>query len=68
MAAPAKDAKTKDAKKPAKKALGRGMWTLYEQGKLKSKFCPKCGAGHHMASHKDRITCGKCGYTEFVRK
>jgi ribosomal protein S27AE len=21
-----------------------------------------------MAEHKDRFTCGKCGYTEFARK
>jgi small subunit ribosomal protein S27Ae len=34
----------------------------------KNKQCPKCGAGVFMAAHKDRQTCGKCGYTEFVRK
>ncbi len=29
------------------------------------KNCPRCGAGVFMAQHKDRLACGKCGYTEF---
>ena len=40
---------------------------LYDQGKLKAKSCPKCGAGVFMAAHKDRHTCGKCKYTEFKK-
>ncbi len=34
----------------------------------KNKFCPKCGVGVFLAKHKDRLTCGKCSYTEFVKK
>jgi ubiquitin-small subunit ribosomal protein S27Ae len=30
----------------------------------KNKSCPKCGEGFFMAKHKDRSTCGKCGYME----
>jgi ubiquitin-small subunit ribosomal protein S27Ae len=30
--------------------------------------CPRCGRGVFMAEHKDRYTCGKCGYTEFKHK
>jgi len=30
----------------------------------KGTSCPKCGPGFCMASHKDRHTCGKCGYME----
>ena len=30
--------------------------------------CPKCGPGVFMATHKDRVSCGRCGYTEFSRK
>lgn len=30
----------------------------------KNKTCPKCGPGVFLAKHKDRETCGKCGYTE----
>lgn len=29
------------------------------------KYCPKCGPGVFIAEHKDRFSCGKCGYTEF---
>lgn len=28
------------------------------------KYCPKCGPGTKLADHKDRISCGKCGYME----
>ncbi|MBI0584138.1 MAG: 30S ribosomal protein S27ae [Methanomassiliicoccus sp.] len=41
-----------------------------EGGKLerKGRNCPKCGPGVFLAEHKDRNTCGKCGYTEFKTK
>ena len=29
------------------------------------KHCPKCGPGVFLAEHKNRLSCGKCGYTEF---
>jgi small subunit ribosomal protein S27Ae len=34
----------------------------------KGRNCPKCGPGVFLAEHKDRSTCGKCGYTEFKTK
>jgi ubiquitin-small subunit ribosomal protein S27Ae len=43
------------------------MGELYDQGKLKNKFCPKCGVGFTMAEHSNRVSCGKCGYTEFKK-
>jgi small subunit ribosomal protein S27Ae len=33
----------------------------------KRRFCPRCGEGVFLGEHKDRLTCGKCGYTEFKR-
>jgi small subunit ribosomal protein S27Ae len=30
--------------------------------------CPRCGKGIFMAVHKDRLTCGKCSYTEFQKE
>jgi len=30
--------------------------------------CPKCGDGVFLAEHKDRLSCGTCGYTEFKGK
>jgi small subunit ribosomal protein S27Ae len=32
------------------------------------KNCPKCGDGVFLAEHKDRLSCGQCGYTEFKGK
>jgi len=29
-----------------------------------AKTCPKCGPGVRLAEHKDRRSCGKCGYFE----
>ena len=31
-------------------------------------FCPRCGPGYFMAVNYDRVTCGKCGYTEFKKR
>ncbi|HZD34970.1 MAG TPA: 30S ribosomal protein S27ae [Nitrososphaeraceae archaeon] len=30
--------------------------------------CPRCGKGVFMAEHKDRLSCGKCGFTEFSKR
>jgi ubiquitin-small subunit ribosomal protein S27Ae len=44
--------------------------TLYEvkgdKLERKNRFCPKCGPGIFLAMHKDRKTCGKCGYSERI--
>ena len=64
-----------DAKKPAagnKVSKNPKVHKKYEISgdtiKLKNKTCPKCGKGTFLANHKDRQTCGKCGYTEFKSK
>lgn len=31
------------------------------------KFCPRCGEGFFLAEHKNRLTCGKCGYSEIKK-
>jgi len=33
--------------------------------KRKRQACPRCGAGVFLAEHADRLSCGKCGYSEF---
>jgi len=43
-------AEKKDTKKPR----------IYKKG----RDCPRCGAGTKLAEHKDRFSCGKCGYYE----
>jgi small subunit ribosomal protein S27Ae len=44
----------------------REMYTI-EGDKInrKRRSCPKCGDGVFLAEHNNRISCGKCGYTEF---
>lgn len=39
-----------------------------ESIKSNHRSCPKCGPGTFLANHKDRKTCGRCGYTEFASK
>lgn len=40
-----------------------------ENGKVvKKKICPRCGEGVFLAQHKDRLYCGTCHYTEFLKK
>lgn len=57
-------------KAPAAKKVGPSGGTIahykVEGGKLvrARKFCPKCGPGTFLAEHSDRLSCGKCGYTE----
>ncbi|MDP2749978.1 MAG: 30S ribosomal protein S27ae [Nanoarchaeota archaeon] len=64
-----------EAKKSApaqKKGKVMSVYKLYstQGGKLERKnpTCPKCGDGVFMAVHKDRKSCGKCGFTEFGGK
>jgi len=52
-------------KKPSKK------YTKYKAGgeKLEREpICPRCGPGVFLAKHKNRQTCGTCGYTVFGEK
>ncbi len=48
------------------------VWKIYDSktGTLarKTTSCPKCGPGVFLARHKDRISCGKCGYAEMAAK
>lgn len=59
-----KAAKPERVKRPKKKSA---KWKLYdasgEKMKRKNTPCPKCGEGVFMAEHKNRYSCGKCGYT-----
>ncbi|NOZ76803.1 MAG: 30S ribosomal protein S27ae [Euryarchaeota archaeon] len=46
-------------------------WELYklDGDKLErlKRSCPRCGEGTFMADHKDRYSCGACGYTEWKK-
>jgi len=53
----------------AKTETKKEYYTI-KDGKVerKNKFCPKCGDGVFLAEHEDRVSCGKCKYTEFKKK
>jgi len=56
-----------DEKKRGKK-LKSALFELKDDSvSRKNKSCPKCGGGIFMAAHKDRFSCGKCGFTEWNR-
>jgi len=59
-----------DAKNKGKKAKGQSSYYKIEGDRIvrSRKFCPKCGAGVFLAEHENRLTCGKCHYTEFKKK
>jgi small subunit ribosomal protein S27Ae len=57
-------AKGKRAEKKFKSSLYKINGEKVERLK---KTCPKCGDGVFMAEHKDRLACGRCGYTEFKK-
>ncbi len=63
--------KERKGKKPHKNKPVSEKWKKYKLEGAKiiriSKACPRCGAGIFLASHKDRLSCGKCKYTEFVK-
>ncbi|MBS3108783.1 30S ribosomal protein S27ae [Candidatus Woesearchaeota archaeon] len=59
------------AKKKVKNKKPSQRWKAYKISgdKIeKSRFCPKCGSGIILAKHKDRLYCGGCHYTEFLKK
>jgi small subunit ribosomal protein S27Ae len=51
--------------KPGPSTLKSKKYVI-EEGKLKriGRICPKCGPGVFMAEHKNRASCGRCGYME----
>ena len=64
-----KPVKKSDAPKKKAGRMLSSLYTISGSGvQRKNKCCPKCGPGMFMGNHKDRIVCGKCGYTEFGKK
>jgi len=64
--------KARKVRKERKPRANVQVWKLYKVGegtaeRLK-KECPRCGRGYFMAEHKDRQSCGNCGYTTFKTK
>ncbi|MGA2663704.1 MAG: 30S ribosomal protein S27ae [Nitrososphaerales archaeon] len=51
------------------RARRRRLYKVEDSGLTRlKKECPRCGKGYFMAEHKDRMSCGNCGYTTFKTK
>ena len=61
--------KKKDSDTATKKKEQKGVHVLYkiENDKVSRlrPTCERCGSGYFMANHKDRYTCGHCGFTRY---
>jgi small subunit ribosomal protein S27Ae len=59
----------KPEKKAEKKKDEKGVGALYKiEGETVTRLrptCERCGPGYFMAKHKDRYTCGHCGFTRY---
>jgi small subunit ribosomal protein S27Ae len=59
----------KPEKKAQKKKEEKGIHALYKiEGEKATRLrpiCERCGPGYFMANHKDRYTCGHCGFTRY---
>jgi small subunit ribosomal protein S27Ae len=54
-------------KEAVKKKDEKGTNSLYKGEKVTRlrPTCERCGAGYFMAKHKNRYTCGHCGFTRY---
>jgi small subunit ribosomal protein S27Ae len=64
--------KARKVRKERKPRANVQVWKLYkvsgESVERLKKDCPRCGKGYFMAEHRDRLSCGNCGYTTFTPK
>jgi small subunit ribosomal protein S27Ae len=75
--APAAPPAAVEEKKPEKKEKPKApkrriqVWKLYKlEGDKATRLrrdCPRCGRGYFMAEHKNRLSCGNCGYTMYTK-
>jgi small subunit ribosomal protein S27Ae len=65
------EVKPRKAEKPKekKKREEKGVHAMYKiEGEKVSRLrptCERCGLGYFMGEHKDRYTCGHCGFTRY---
>jgi small subunit ribosomal protein S27Ae len=64
--------KVKKERKEKKPKANVQVWKLYKvEGEAATRLrkeCPRCGKGYFMAEHKDRLSCGHCGFTQFSQR
>ncbi len=59
-----------EGKKPHKNKPTSKKYTKYKiEGDkvVREKTCPRCGPGIFLMKAKNRLYCGKCHYTEFIK-
>jgi len=70
--APVEEKKPEKKEKPKAPKRRIQVYKLYKvEGDVLTRLkkeCPRCGKGYFMAEHKDRLSCGNCGYTTFTPK
>ena len=64
------EVKPQKAEKPKReKKKEKGIHALYKvEGEKVTRLrpvCERCGTGYFMGEHKDRYTCGHCGFTRY---
>jgi small subunit ribosomal protein S27Ae len=68
-AKPQKAAPKPEKKAEKKKKKEKGVHSMYKvEGEKVVRLrptCERCGVGYFMANHKDRYTCGHCGFTRY---
>lgn len=69
--APLKPVKVVKERVAKKKKYSPKVWKFYKiEGETLQKLkkdCQRCGKGVFLAEHKDRYTCGTCGFTQFKK-
>ena len=66
-----KKKRVKKGKKPHKNKPTSQKWKKYkiEGDKVVREIsCPRCGPGVFLMKAKNRIYCGKCHFTEFIKQ
>lgn len=58
--------KRKKKKKPTSKKYK--FYKVDGDKVVREKNCPRCGAGVFLMKAKDRLYCGRCFYTVFIKK
>ena len=68
----AKPQKAEKVKHEKKHREEKGVHAMYKVEGIKVSrarpTCERCGAGYFMADHRDRYTCGHCGFTRYKQK
>jgi len=64
-----KPQKAEKPRAPKKKKQEKGVHAMYKtEGEKVTRThptCERCGPGYFMGDHKDRYTCGHCGFTRY---